>query len=44
MAPKNIQTEIGVNTYIIDPYNTINYCAIFVEIGPTGSAPQIAEI
>ena len=39
-TPENVETKIGVNDYVMDPYNH----AIFVKIGPTGSAPQIGEI
>ena len=39
-TPENIETKIGVNDYVMDPYNHAN----FVEIGPAGSAPHIGEI
>jgi len=39
-TPENIETKIGLNDYVVDPYNL----AIFVEIGLRGSAPHIGEI
>ena len=39
-TPESIETKIGQNDYVMGPLTL----PIFVEIGPVGSAPHIAEI
>jgi len=39
-TPENIETKIGLNDYVMDPYLPTTL-PIFMEISQTGSAPHI---